>query len=97
MENQGVGMMKVSQLLDMQHAIGYTTEKVKRKKFTAYRNYFTTSKPNEDWDDLVSQEYAEREPYPRGVGNDPQIYRVTEKGFKELERILHIKIDRSDA
>lgn len=86
-------MMKVSQMLDMQHAIGYAMSKVKRKRYTTYRNYFTTGERHADWDDLVEQGYAERAPFPHGGGKDPQMYRVTQNGVEELERVLHIKIE----
>jgi hypothetical protein len=37
----------------MKHAIGYEARSVKRRIYKAYRNYFTTSKPDADWQKLV--------------------------------------------
>lgn len=79
----------------MKHCIGYEKDKVKRNKYSVWRNYFTTSETDEDWDGLVRLGLAINEPFTNGIGDNPQVYYVSKEGLKLLERLLEIKIVES--
>lgn len=86
----------MAQIDNMMHAIGYEARKVKRKIYKAYRNYFTTSKPDADWQKLVELGLATTEPFEHGVGENPTVYYVSEEGFTLLSVLLGIKISEMD-
>ena len=86
----------VEQIGNMKHAIGFDQRRVKRGKYEAYRNYYTTPAPHAGWEELVEKGYAEKHPFPQGVGENPMMYRVTQKGIETLGGILGIKIVDTD-
>lgn len=88
--------LTLDQINNMKHAIGFVGGKVRRGKFKAYRNYHTTSKPNERWRELVKGGLATGFPFPQGGGENPIMYHVSDKGFKVLEEILEIQIVEGD-
>lgn len=92
-------VVSLDQLENMKHCIGFSGDKVcgrKNRKYTAYRNYFTTSDNNQNWDNLVVQGLAEKEAFPAGHGNNPQIYTVTNAGIEFLSRITDVTITEGD-
>jgi hypothetical protein len=89
----GVTMVQIDY---MKHAIGYEARKVKRRIYKAYRNYFTTGKPDEDWQKLVDLGLATTRPFEIGVGDQPTAYFVSEEGFTFLSVLLGIKVVESD-
>jgi len=82
----------LAQIENMKHCIGFSGDKVKRKKYVAYRNYYTTSGNHAGWDELFRLELALKRPFKNGVGEDPRCYFVSRKGMDLLERILECKI-----
>lgn len=88
--------VNLQQLDLMKHAIGLERAKVKRGKYNAYRNYFSTHDKCSDyaeWEQLVKLELAtKREPDKQGV----IYYFVSEKGIELLARILEIRIVEGD-
>lgn len=82
----------LKQINNMKHAIGFDRKKVKRGKYQAYRNYYTTSDNNPSWDELVGLGLAERRPFENGIGDNPQCYFVAKKGIELLEKLLECKI-----
>jgi hypothetical protein len=88
-------ILTTSQIRKIKHCIGFDGSKVKGIKYRtmkSYRNYYTTAGINEELDDLVKQGIMERRDYPRGVGTDPKIYRVSKYGYDVLSEITEIKI-----
>lgn len=82
----------LKQIENMKHCIGYRADRVKRKKYVAFRNHYTTSGDSQSWDELVSLELATKRPFPNGGGDNPQVYYVSKKGIELLERLLECKI-----
>lgn len=80
----------------MLHCIGYMPKRIKRGKYIAFRNYFTTNGPRWEWDRLVEYGYAEIEPFPRGHSLAAKLYSVTRKGMDFLEGITGVKIEDGD-
>ena len=80
------------QIKYMKHAIGFNPVKVKNDKYFAWRNYFTTSDNDENWDMLVIQGLAIKNDFKLGGGPNPQVYQVSKKGFKFMEDVLNIRI-----
>ena len=73
--------LSLRQIEIMRHAIGLGNEKLKKSIYDAYRNYFVTSKIDEDWEYLVGINYATK----REFENEKQIvYYVTTQGAKYL-------------
>jgi len=81
----------LKQINNMKHCIGFRGDRVKRKKYIAFRNHYTTSDDNQSWDELVSLELAAKRSFPNGGGNS-QAYFVSKKGMELLERLLECKI-----
>lgn len=80
--------MKLDQINDMKHCIGYEQRHVKRGKYNAYRNYYNTGEERcSGWDRLVEQEYAKH-----WVRFDQHFYCLSEKGIKFLSELLDVKI-----
>lgn len=80
------------QLSDMKHCIGFSKDRLRDSKYLAWRNYFTTSDHVDSWDNLILQGLAEKRDFKLGVGKNPQVYFLTDKGFKYLEQELKIRI-----
>lgn len=79
----------------MKHCIGLENRRVtgtKHRKYTAWRNYFTTSGDVEEWDNLVEQNLAGKRDFPRGCGDNPKMYFVTKEGFEVLGGIMGVEI-----
>ena len=73
----------------MEYAIGYRYDRIKRRKYKAFRNRFNENTSNPMWDGLVTIEYAEKYICKDGMID----YCVTRKGLDFLERILDIIIE----
>ena len=82
----------LKQIENMKHCIGFRGDKVKRKKYVAFRNYYTTSDNDQSWDGLVWLGFATKRAFGSGVGINPKCYCVSQKGIKFLERLLECKI-----
>lgn len=52
--------LSLRQIEKMEHAIGFSREKIKRNRYEAYRNRFVASNSDKDWEELVSIGYAEK-------------------------------------
>lgn len=86
------------QILDMKHCIGFDKSKItgtKYRKMKVYRNYFTTSDNNEELDKLVWQGLMLKREHC-GCGPNPQVYFVSEEGFKFLSDLTGIEITEMD-
>jgi len=70
-------VFSVIQLIMMIHCIG----KAKTRKITK-RNYYVCQKPDEEWEDLVKREFAEKAKMP-----GKHIYFLTSKGIELIELI----------
>lgn len=90
MDKQDSSAIAVSgaQVENMLHCIGYTPRRAKRGKYIAFRNYFTTSGPNSEWDALVEKGLAESRALPECVSPVGRVYHVTRKGMDFLEVCL---------
>ena len=86
----------LDQIGDMKHCIGFDHKRVKRGKYEAYRNYFTTPDDNESWDDIVKAGLADKRPFPHGTGSNPQYYSLNQQGIEFLSRVLGCKIAEID-
>ena len=86
----------VKQINLMKHAIGIDKDKIKRYKYDAYRNYYTTADKESNWDDLVEKGYATSRRSDKGIGDNPIIYFVSKKGLEFLSELLYIKITEMD-
>lgn len=77
----------------MQHAIGFNRSSIKKNKYMAYRNRYIVSKPDNDWEELVSFGYATK----REFELEKQIsYYVSELGMKYLGVLLGCVIKETD-
>lgn len=77
----------------MQHAIGFERSNVKRGIYRAYRNYFTSAVPLEEWEKLVELGLANVDrTTPKSVG----VYWLTKAGYVVLEAITDVDIRRDD-
>lgn len=86
--------VSLRQIREMKHCIGYEKGRVKgakNRKYTAWRNYFTTSGNDANWDNLVEQELAERREF-KGGGENAKLYFVSAKGMKFLSDLLDVEI-----
>lgn len=73
--------LSFGQIEKMKHAIGLGYENMKKSRYCAYRNRYTVSKPDNDWEELVSIWYATK----REFEIEEQIaYYVSELGIKYL-------------
>lgn len=85
----------LKQFENMAHCIGFQQDRVrgrKNRRYEAFRNYFTTSDNDPEWDNLVEQGLAEKHPFPSGGGTNPQAYHVTLAGMEYLSRITGVLI-----
>ena len=77
--------LSLRQIEKMEHAIGFSREKIKRNRYEAYRNRFVVNNSDKDWEELVSIGYAEK----REFEIEKQIvYYVSELGIKYLGVLL---------
>lgn len=83
--------LTIKQIENMKHAIGFDLTKIKRGKYSAYRNYFTTSGLDKSWDDLVNKGYAQVGNFGKG-----KWYSVSQDGIKALETIYEVNITEVD-
>jgi len=88
--------MIMTQIENMKHCIGFRGDKVKHRKYVAFRNHYITSDNSESWDDLVSKGLANKRSFPQGIGNNPRWYSVSEKGIEFLSKLLEVKITEMD-
>lgn len=73
--------LSIRQIEMMQHAIGFNRSNIKNNKYMAYRNRYIVSKPDNEWEELVSFGYATK----REFEIEKQIaYYVSELGMKYL-------------
>ena len=80
--------LSLRQIEKMEHAIGFSREKIKRNRYEAYRNRFVVNNSDKDWEELVSIGYAEK----REFEIEKQIgYYVSELGMKYLGVLFVVK------
>lgn len=85
--------VRKSALEKMEHAIGFDFKKVKRNKYTAYRNYYAAPRCDDnDWKYLVSIGYAELGEFTESC----IYYHVTNEGMNFIERVTGVKILEGD-
>lgn len=73
--------LSFGQIEKMKHAIGLGYENIKKNRYCTYRNRYIVSKPDNDWEELVSIGYATK----REFEIEKQIvYYVSELGMKYL-------------
>lgn len=73
--------LSIRQIEMMQHALGFNRNSIKNNKYMAYRNRYIVSKPDNDWEELVSIGYATK----REFEIEKQVaYYVSELGMKYL-------------
>jgi len=83
----------------MKHCLGFENRRVKgtkHRKYKAYRNYFTTSNDDIEWDKLVEQGLATKQDFLNGCGDNPKAYFVSDEGKKLLSSITGVKITEED-
>lgn len=85
-------VLSTAQIDVMKHCIGFRGDLVKRRKYEAYRNHFTTPNSNSSWDGIVKAGLAETRSFPQGSGDNPQIYRLNKQGLKYLSDLLEVEI-----
>lgn len=84
--------LNFKQISQMKHCIGFDERKRSVDgKYFAYRNYFSTPEPDDDWDELVYLGLA-----GRGDSKRYTFYSLTKKGIKYLEILLSLKITEID-
>lgn len=87
-----INNITLKQIENMKHCIGFDGARVKRRKYIAFRNYYTTADNDVSWDELVNLELATKRAFGSGVGINPKCYCVSKNGFELLERLLECKI-----
>lgn len=80
----------LKQIDNMKHCIGFQGDRVKRKKYVAFRNYFTTNSDDYGWDKLVTLGLAKKRDLRNGVTG--KCYSVSKEGIELLEGLLECKI-----
>ena len=83
----------------MKHCIGFENRRVtgiKHRKYKTYRNYFTTSNDDTEWDKLVEQGLATKQDFPNGCGDNPKAYFVSDEGKEFLSNITGVEITEDD-
>lgn len=89
-------ILNTNQVDDMKHCIGFDGKRIRRRKYEAYRNYFTTTNDNSSWDEIVRAGLADKHPFPHGCGENPQCYVLNEQGFEFMSKLLGCKIVEGD-
>lgn len=85
--------LSIRQIEMMQHAIGFNQRSVRRNRYEVYRNRYIVSKPDEDWEELVSIGYATK----REFKIEKQIaYYVTDLGMKYLGCLFGCIVTETD-
>lgn len=85
--------LSIRQIEMMQYAIGFDRRNIKKNKYEAYRNRYIVSKPDNDWEELVSFGYATK----REFKIEKQIgYYVSEMGMKYLGVLFGCIIKETD-
>ena len=86
----------LKQIENMKHCIGFRGDRIKRRKYVAFRNYYTTGDDSESWNKLVELGLATKRKLDHGIGGNSQVYFVSEKGFELLAELLECKIVEDD-
>ncbi len=77
--------LSLRQIEKMEHAIGFSRDKIKKNKYKAYRNWYIVNQPDKDWEELAFIGYANK----RLLDIEKQIvYHVSELGMKYLGILL---------
>ena len=79
----------------MKECIGYDAGKVtgiKNRKFVADINCKIAGREIPALDEMCDKGYAEKRPYPKGKGENPQIYKLSVNGLLLLEDVLEMEI-----
>lgn len=87
------------QIRMMKHTIGFERNQVrgiKNRRMEAYRNYFTTAENEPLLDDLVEQGLMKIRNFENGIGKNPQVYFISEEGYKLLSELTGIHITEMD-
>lgn len=87
--------LSLEQIEMMKHTIGFSSDRVtgrKHRKYEAFRNYYTTGKPEPELEELVEVGLMVSRPYPMGCGENPQVYFVSEAGFTYLSKLLDVAV-----
>lgn len=76
----------------IEHTIGLTEDRIKRKKYEYYRNYFCAGK-NEmlEFEDLISKKLA-----TKNIRHEQVYYYITEEGIQiiaDINKITIVEID----
>lgn len=74
----------------MKHCVGLDNLhiKIKKRHYEAFRNRYITSPDDKTWKKLVEDGFAEKRPFDDKF----VIFRLTDKGYKVLEKLLNLKI-----
>lgn len=76
----------------MKHTIGFRQDRVRRKKYVAFRNYFAAPSVIPEWESLVEQGLASK----GSEGTKYIYYHVTRAGMNFLEQTCGVKIVESE-
>lgn len=88
-----VTAIRGEQVENMLHAIGYKAKNVKRGKYIAFRNHYTTNDSEPQWDKVVESGHAAVKDFGEGFINPKaKMYSVTRKGLDFLEGVIGAKI-----
>lgn len=91
-----VKAVRTDELQLMEHCIGYTHKRVKSGKYIAFRNYFTTNRPDNSWEKLCRYGYAQGEHFNGGGSPLAMMYSVTRAGMDFMQGVLGVKIVEED-
>lgn len=85
--------LSLRQIEKMEHAMGVSHDRVKKRRYEAYRNRYIVSHPDDDWEELISLGYAIK----REFEIEKQIaYYVSELGMKYLGCMFGCIIKETD-
>lgn len=87
--NENEIKLSESQIHKMKHAIGFDISRVKRGKYTAFRNYYSCE-DNAEWNELVYHGLARKRVDP--FCKTDVIYHVTQDGMDYLSKLIGVKI-----
>lgn len=80
--------MTQEQQRKMEHAIGLDHKRPRGGRYEPYRNYYAAKNDDADWEQLVTEGYADKEVTKGGY----VYYGVTEKGFEYLSQVRGFKV-----
>lgn len=86
--------LSLRQIELMKHAIGFSIDKIKWKRYEAYRNRYLSNFLNDDWEFLVKEGLAERRktfPHDNNV-----LYFVSDLGLEYLSDLFGCIIKEMD-